>query len=314
MHLGAGTGAAHPRTHRRASTFGADREPGGAALAFAVAFALHAGAEPAKDSYKETVDQTFALTAGGTFTIENRNGSIELSTWDKDEVRVVAEKQMKIGGGWSLARLIGLKQSPIETDADAQALFAQLAVEFSGDEKGRTVMTRYPESRDVNCTVSYRITAPRKTKVDLNTVNGSIQVRGVEGEAAVSTTSGSISIEDVIGRVRAVSTNGRVELEGISGAIIAKTTNGSVSASLSGEAHVDDVEMHSVNGSVRLYVPANAAFSIKARTVNGSVKCDLPLASVSEQTRKRLDGVVGSQGAHVEMSTTNGSVQIGAVS
>ncbi len=107
---------------------------------------------------------------------------------------MVAEKQMKIGGGWWLARLIGLKQSPIETDADAQALFAQLAVEFSGDEKGRRVMTRYPESRDVNCTVSYRITAPRKTKVDLNTVNGGIQVRGVEGEVAVSTTSGSISI------------------------------------------------------------------------------------------------------------------------
>ncbi len=175
-------------------SIGTSRTVGGAALAFAVAFALHAGAEPAKDSYKETVDKTFALMAGGTFTLENRNGSIELSTWDKDEVRVVAEKQMKIGGGWRLARLIGIKQSPIETDADAQALFAQLAVEFSGDEKGRTVMTRYPESRDVNCTVSYRITAPRKTKVDLNTVNGSIQVGGVEGEVAVSTTSGSISI------------------------------------------------------------------------------------------------------------------------
>ncbi len=285
------------------------------AFALACALAMHAGAEPVKESYEEKIDQSFPLGAGGLFTLENRNGSVELSTWDKDEVRVVAEKHMRLDGdGWWLARLIGLNRTRITTDEEAQALFKQLIVEFSGDEKGRTVKTRYPESEDVNCTVSYRITTPRKTRIEIDTVNGSIHVRGIEGETTAATTSGSVSVEDVVGRVHAITTNGKIDLEGIAGPVQAKSTNGSVSVSLSGAAKLEDVEMHSVNGSVRLYVPTNAAFAVKARTVNGSVRCDLPLASVATQNRKRLDGVVGADGAQVELSTTNGSVQIGAIS
>jgi hypothetical protein len=281
----------------------------------ACAFAMHATADPVKENYSETVDQSFPLSTGGLFTLENRNGSVEVSTWDKDEVRVVAEKQMRLDGdGWWLARLIGMNRSRITTDEEAQALFKQLIVECSGDEKRRTVNTRYPESQDVNCTVTYRITAPKKTRIEVDTVNGSIHVRGVEGETTAATTSGSVSVEDVVGRVHAITTNGKIDLAGISGPVQAKSTNGSVSVRLSGAAKLEDVEMHSVNGSVRLYVPADAAFAVKARTVNGSVRCDLPLASVATQSRKRLDGVVGADGAQVELSTTNGSVQIGAIS
>jgi len=285
------------------------------ALGLVSMLTFHAGAEPAKDTYEETIDQTFPLTAGGAFTLENRNGSVEYSTWDKDEVRVVAEKRMQLdGGGWWITRLIGLRSTNINTDADAKALFAKLTVEFSGDERNRTVATHYPDSKDVNCSVAYKITAPRKSKVDLDTTNGNVRVRGVEGEAAVSTTSGSVTVDDVSGRVNAVSTNGRVNIEHATGPVTARTTNGSVSVSLSGGAHLENVEMRSVNGSVHLYVPANAAFSVKAHTVNGSVRCDLPLASVKEQTRKKLDGVVGAGGATVDLSTTNGSVQIGSAS
>jgi len=294
-------------------TLFASRIAGCIALGLASVLTPDASAAPAKDTYTESIDQSFPLTAGGAFTLENRNGSVEYSTWDKDEVRVVAEKRMELdSGGWWLARLIGLKQSNIETDDDAKALLATFTVEFSGDEKSRSVMTHYPESHDVNCSVVYRITAPRKSKVDIDSTNGSIRVNGVEGEAAVSTTSGSVSVSDVSGRVHAVSTNGRVTLERVNGPVIAKTTNGSVSVSVLPDAPIQDIEMHSVNGSVRLYVPGNATFTVNARTVNGSVRCDLPLASINEQTRKHLDGVVGGGGARVDLSTTNGSVQIGA--
>ncbi len=257
------------------------------------------------------MDQSFPLGAGGSFTLTNKNGPIELNAWDKNEVRVVAVKQMRLdGGGWWLARFIGIKRTTIESDADARELFKTLSVEFTGDETSRTVTTHYPESRDVNCQVSYRISAPKGAKVNLETVNGSVQVDGVEGGAEIETTSGSVSVADVRGPLRVETTNGRVTLDRVSGEVTAETTNGSVSVRLLADAKLADVSLHSVNGSVKLYVPATAGFHLDARTINGSVNCELPLASVSEQTRKRLEGVVGTPGAHVELSTTNGSVLI----
>src|SRR5512140_1055481 len=93
-----------------------------------------AGAEAPLDVYNETIDQTFPLVEGGSFTLENKNGAVELTTWDKNEVRVVAEKKMDLdSGGWWIARLVGFKHSNIQTDAQAKELFAQLSVEFSGD-------------------------------------------------------------------------------------------------------------------------------------------------------------------------------------
>ena len=64
---------------------------------------------------------------------------------------------------------------------------------------------------------------------------------------------------------------------------------------------------------MKVYVPAGSGFHLDARTTNGSVSCDLPLASVTEQTRRRIDAVVGTQGGHVKLSTTNGSVVIATV-
>jgi len=271
--------------------------------------AIGADAAEPKSVYEATVDQSFPLKPGASFTLQNTNGSVDVATWDKPEVHIIAEKRMSLdSGGWWLARLIGLRQTRIETHADAQALFDQLAVEFSGDESRRSVMTRYPDSRDVNCSVNYRVTVPRATNVDLDTTNGSIHIAGVEGETAVSTTSGSVAVEDVNRRVHATTTNGRVNLQDIAGPVSAKTTNGSVSVRVA--SPLQDVEMRSVNGSVTLYVPAESTFAVTARTTNGSVSCDPPLSSVVEQTRKRVEGVVGTGGPHLELSTTNGSVRI----
>src|SRR5690349_17577317 len=98
--------------------------PFAAALLFSAA-TVAASAESAKSEYVETIDQTFPLAANGSFTLSNKNGSIELNAWDKNEIRVVADKKMRLdGGAWWIARFIGLKSNTVETDADARALFA----------------------------------------------------------------------------------------------------------------------------------------------------------------------------------------------
>lgn len=270
-----------------------------------------AAAEPAKESYEETIDQTFALNTAGSVTLGNRNGSIEVTVWDKPEVHIVAVKRMRLDDGdWWLARLIGLKTTTVKTDAEARALFENLRVEFSGDDAGRTVTTHYPDAKNINFQVAYTVTVPKSAKLDLDTVNGRVEVSGAQSDIALKTTSGSIHVADTRGPLRAETTNGRVRLENVSGPIVAETTNGSVDCGIAPGAPLSEITLGSVNGSVRLRVPADARFELEARTVNGSVACSLPLAKVASQSRKRLEASIGDSGPRVQLSTTNGSIRI----
>ena len=287
-----------------------------AALVFTAALlmpavAARAASDAPRDAYEETVDQTFPLNPDGAFSLTNINGAVTLTAWDKPEVHVVAVKKMKQeSDGWWLSRIIGLKGSSLKTDADAQALFKEFRVEFGGDQAARTVVTRQPRTQGVNFSVRYEVSAPKGAKISIDTVNSSVEVSGIQAGAKLETTNGAVRVSDARGTLHTQSTNGRVTLEGVAGAIIATTTNGSVSASLRPDAKLEAIDMSSVNGSVRLSVPASAGFDLTARTVNGSVSCEIPLASISAQTRKRLEAKIGASGPRVELSTVNGSVRI----
>ncbi len=279
------------------------------ALAFAPTQA-HAET-PAKSEYTETFDKTFPLSAGASLNIENRNGSIEITTWDKEEVHIVAEKRMRPRSGSWLLRLVGIQSPNISSDEKAKALFSEFTINVGGDASGRTITTNYPAAENVDFQVTYRITAPKRVRPTIDTVNGTVRVTDVEGDTSVETTNGSVNLAEVMGAIRVHSTNGRLDMANIAGAIEAQTTNGSVSVTTRPGAPLDGaIALKSTNGSIGVTVPSQASFDLELRTVNGSASCELPLASTLEQSRKRLQGTVGDGGPQVTLRTTNGSVRI----
>lgn len=282
-------------------------------LAIAGVMAPVVHAEPAKREYTETFDKTFPLSAGAQFTLDNRNGSIEIDTWDKEEIHIVAEKRMRPnndGFSW-LTRLIGLKSVDVSTDEQAKKLFAELTIDVTGDAANRSVATTYPAVKGVEFQVSYRITAPKRMVTNVKTVNGTVRVANVEGDASIETTNGSVNLSNITGTVHAESTNGRLNLKDVSGTIEAETTNGSVSVATRPDAPIAaPISLESTNGNVDVAVPAQSSFDLDLRTVNGSATCELPLANIDEQTRKRLKGAVGAGGPLITLRTTNGRVRV----
>jgi hypothetical protein len=271
---------------------------------------LGAFAEEAEDVYTETLELTFPLNAGGELSLSNKNGSLDISTWAQNEIHIIAEKRMELnGGGWWLARLIGLKSS-VNTDEEAKKIFSELAIDTKGDESRREVETRYPESTSgLSLSVAYRITVPRSATVRADLTNGAIHIENVEGLVDAQSVNGAVALESVKGAVQARSTNGRVTIEDVSGNVVARTTNGSVSVELA-DGPVGDVELRSVNGSVSLEAPEGSGFALEIQTVHGSATCDLPMSVVDEKSRKELRGRVGEGGGSVSLETTNGSASV----
>ena len=241
-------------------------------------------------SYATTLEETFKksipLKSGGKLEVENLNGNISIESWDKEEVYIEAEKQVRAGDR-----------------KDAERFMEELKVQVEERDNAIVITTKYPHKGNggfwdwvfgdnVSSSVSYTIRVPKKCDVEATSTNGGVYVNYVEGN------------------IRLRTTNGKISAEGLKGLVSARTTNGSVKVELD-EVKVDEeMEFLTTNGSVTLYFPNNINCNVNAKTTNGSIKTDFPLEVQGKYGSKRLRGKIGGGGPVIFIETTNGSIKL----
>ena len=221
---------------------------------------------------RDEFSQTVPLDANGEFEISNVNGEIEIATWNRNEVQILATKSAK-------------------NAADLEDV--QVVVTGSGDRV--EVETELPKGWNRSGSVSYRITLPASVNLDADTVNGSVSVNGVAGPMDLH------------------SVNGRVEATGAVAPVSANTVNGQLTIRYAATPKSGEHEFETVNGSVRVYLPASVAGRFHAGSVNGSIETDFPLQVTKARfgPSRSLDGELGSGGdVSFSFNTVNGSIDI----
>lgn len=234
---------------------------------------------------EQTFDQTYPLASGGEVSIHNVNGSIEVGTWNRDEVRIVAVKKVRASSGARADDILERTRIEVQSSADRVEVKTELPSSSGG-------FLSWVFGNDSNASVSYEVTVPSRADVDLNTTNGRLKVRGVAG------------------RVEASSTNGHIDMADIRGSVDASTTNGGVSVELAEVAAGQDMSFSSTNGGIRVTVPRSARLSIRASTTNGGIHLDDLSADIRSKSRRRLVADVNGGGPEVHVSTTNGGIRI----
>jgi hypothetical protein len=255
------------------------------ALALAAVLLLVVSGAASALEKEETIDQTFPLATGGEVSIRNVNGSIQVATWDRDEVRVVAVKKVRASSGGRADEILARTKVSIETSADRVSVKTELPKSSGG-------FLAWVFGNDSSASVSYEVTVPDRADVEVGTTNGKLKVR------------------DVAGRVDASSTNGSIDLAGIRGSVDASTTNGSVSVALAEIVGDQDMSFSSTNGGIRVTVPRSAHLSIRASTTNGGIHLDDLAADIRSKSRRRLVADVNGGGPRMHVSTTNGGIRI----
>jgi lia operon protein LiaG len=148
----------------------------------------------------------------------------------------------------------------------------------------------------------------------LSSTSGSIRVASVSAaEFSAHTTSGSLRAEAVNAENSAVSSvSGSIRIGSLKGNLKAHTTSGSIKVGC--RKTPDRLEAESTSGSVVLSLPADASFTLDARSTSGTVSCKFPIA-ITENRRGGgshvLSGKVGSGIGRVHVRTTSGSIRIG---
>jgi DUF4097 and DUF4098 domain-containing protein YvlB len=242
--------------------------------------------------YAETLEETFkrSVSAEGKKALElnNANGSVQITGWDKNEIDIIAYKRVS------------------SSDMDyAQNCMDDLEIEITETKDKLIIDTHYPRHKKssgfiswmfnipgYNCSVEYEIKAPYKFNLDITSTNGSIDASEFEGVSRLKTT------------------NGKIVAERMQGALDLISTNGSIKAELDEVLDAKAMEIRTTNGSIKLWLPGNINADLEAHTTNGSIDCDLPLSEKYRKSRRALDATINDGGALIYLKTTNGSIHI----
>ncbi len=227
-----------------------------------------------------------AIPAGGTIRVQNLNGSIDVVAADNGSTTVTAVKQWRRGDP-SMVRIL------VEPGNNGVTVCALWGEERDCNDHDSHSHHGYDSDRHNDVSVRFMVHVARGVKVDLNTVNGSVDVQGATAS------------------VNAESVNGRVMVTTLGGPVNARTVNGDVRASIEHLVKSDEpLELESTNGSVQLEAPADLSADVDAETTNGGIETDFPLTISKGLVGRHVHGTVGQGGRRVELHTTNGSVRL----
>ena len=232
-------------------------------------------------SFTEEFHKVYPLTAQGRIELENINGPVHITGWDRDEVKVDAVKS-----AWSKERLDEAKIEVREGQND-------LSIRTRYPDRDRTFNFGSDDEHNNPARVEYTITVPRKARLD-----------------EIKLVNGRLDIQDVAGEVRASCVNGRIQARNLQGPVSLETVNGELDASVD-QLPSSELKLSSVNGRLRVTLPSDARAELKASTISGNISDDFGLPVIRHQyVGRSLHGQLGGGGTLVRLSNVNGTIEI----
>jgi len=227
-----------------------------------------------KDGFQQDFSQTLPLTADGRLALDNVNGKIAISGWDRDELDIQAVKH-------------GKSKDSVE----------ELAIQVDAASDHATIHTKQAASwfgwKKDSVKVDYAIHLPQQARLaNISSVNGQIVIDGVAGNIEASTVNGGVQVRDVAGDLKL------------------STVNGEVKAQMVALGSGQSVSLDAVNGQLELSLPANANAEVSASTLNGSLNSEFSALVVKKEfpVGSNLKGMLGNGSGRVKASTVNGSI------
>ncbi len=224
--------------------------------------------------------KSYTLEAKGHLEIHNVNGKITVEPGTGNAVEVDATRKAR--GASPEAAKAALERVSIAEDVSGGNIRIDTKVARS---EGFSFMSGGVQ-------VEYRVKVPAGADVKFATVNGGVDVRGLDGRIVAETTNGGIVARDIGGQLEASTTNGGIEVD------LLRMPDGGV-------------KLDCTNGGIKVRLPREAKATIAARITNGGINAEnLPLESSGENNRRRLEGRLNGGGPRLQAEGVNGGITL----
>ncbi|HEX9761111.1 MAG TPA: DUF4097 family beta strand repeat-containing protein [Candidatus Acidoferrales bacterium] len=256
----------------------------------------------------EEWDKTFTVTGKPTLRLKADDGSIEVSTWTRQEMRVRV-----VTSGWTIG-----------------SGGIQITDTQSGDVVD--VLVRLPRMRwsSGNRWVRTEVTVPAEATLDLYTSDGHIESTAVSGNIRYRTGDGHIRVNGLRGDVSLRTGDGIIEAGALDGVVVAETRDGQVSLTgrfdalnvrasdgritveaLRGSQMARNWTLRTSDGRIQVRLPADFKATLDARTNDGRINVDFEVSVRGAINRNAVRGDMNGGGTGtLTLRTSNGSIRI----
>jgi len=261
-------------------------------------------------------EKRFTVSGELDLRLRTFDGSIQLKSWDRNEVLVEIEKH---GRDSDAARAL-----VVNTSQEGNRVTVEVPSP-GGNDGGGFHIGQSPS-------VSLIVTAPRRMKLDahtgdgsvsadniagtiaIDTGDGSIRIRRIEGALKAHTGDGSIDIDDAVGRVEAQSGDGSITVGGRFELVDVKSGDGSVHVDAeAGSALKSDWSITTGDGSISVELPGNIDAELDAHSNDGRVRANgfgSAVNSRNDDDQGSARGTLGKGGRTLRVRSGDGSIAI----
>jgi hypothetical protein len=263
------------------------------------------------------IDERRPLNADGRIYVNNIAGTIDVATWDRNEVT--------IGGALG---------SNVEK------------LEVTGDPTNLSVVVRLPKRSHTNGDTVLKLRVPVGARIDLESVSADVAVDGAKGPVKINTVSGDVglalaspevTVQTVSGDLKLRSpskltkinsVSGDIRMTGLQGKLSVETVSGNVELeggkfaelklkSISGDMRLDvsladtaQINGETLSGEIHMIVPTAVSGTALVKSFSGEAYCD-GAHTVEHQTGRKREYTWGDgRGAHIELSSFSGDIRI----
>jgi hypothetical protein len=123
--------------------------------------------------------------------------------------------------------------------------------------------------------------------------NGSVTARNVKGDAIVNTSFAGVTLDTIGGRITVDNQNGAISVTAMRPA-----------------SGCRDISLKTSFSSIRVRIPEGLGYNLTARTSFGRISSELPVTSTGSIGGDTLNGTIGSGGCQLQLTDSNGSIEI----
>jgi len=260
-------------------------------------------------------DTTFAVDPNSRLELTNREGTIVVRTWDRDEVNV---RTNRLDGG------------RIEVRHSAGTVSIGVSWRYGGDDDDVDYRLTVPVSMALDLRGSdtdVRVDGARG-EVNVAVHDGDVTVRGGSGRVSIRTDDGDIDTEDLNGRVRLSSMDGDIILNGGSGDIEIDATDGSITLldieattvvanTVDGDVWFEGVleprgsyRLTTHDGDITVQIPEDSDTQVRMARHDGEFVSDFPLTMQRWPMGRRIEFNLGGGSAELQIEAFDGDIEL----
>jgi hypothetical protein len=215
---------------------------------------------------------------GGTLSLRNFDGDIEIVGWDNDEVEVYAEKKIP---------------RPMQPRFRVMS-WGRVIPKIDYDKSDDRIMirTRAPDREGRDSVVDYYLNVPHSINL-----------------TDITARTGNVTVADVYGQVNIKLQNGDIQVENFSGSMVSSVVEGSIIAALYDLRSEDEIRIMTREGDITVSLQSGVNARIEGSFPNGQVFSEFE-AEIPEGAN-RFTLILGEEeGASVYIETLKGNLHL----